>query len=203
MKPHENGSPRQGPSKAGRASHIRTFFRALGPGIITGAAVDGPSGIATYSIAGARFGTGFLWTVLLTWPLMAAVQMACARIGMVTGRGLAGVWRKKFPRPVLIVVAVALLAANTLNIAADLAGMADAAEMLTGLDSHLFVVFFGATIAAATVWLPYHRIASVLKWLALALVAYVIAALLLRPNWSAVLRAALVPSLHPASSSRA
>src|SRR5436305_11177546 len=117
---------------AKKQSSIRRFFSTLGPGVITGAADDDPSGIATYSIAGARFGTLFLWTALLTWPLMAAVQMMCARIGMVSGKGLAGVLRERFPRPVLIVVCLALLAANTLNIAADLAGMADAAAMLTG-----------------------------------------------------------------------
>src|ERR1700716_4294282 len=117
---------------------MQSLLKSLGPGVITGAADDDPSGIATYSIAGAQFGTLFLWTALLTWPLMAAVQMMCARIGMVTGKGLAGVLRDRFPRPVLIVVCFALLAANTLNIAADLAGMADAAEMLTGFNSHWF-----------------------------------------------------------------
>ena len=199
MKPREQGSSGEGKEEDGRDSRFRSFLRAFGPGIITGAADDDPSGIATYSIAGARFGTGFLWTALLTWPLMAAVQMTCARIGMVTGLGLAGAWRKKFPRPILILVSVALLAANTFNIAADLAGMADAAEMLSGLDSHVFVVLFGVTIAAATLWLPYHRIAAILKWLALALCAYVAAALLLRPNWSVVLRDALIPSLPEGS----
>jgi NRAMP (natural resistance-associated macrophage protein)-like metal ion transporter len=193
---HPKESPaEEGKPKTDRKSRIRDFFTAFGPGVITGAADDDPSGIATYSIAGARFGTSLLWTALLTWPLMAAVQMTCARIGMVTGRGLISVWRKKFPQPVLILVAVALLAANTFNIAADLAGMADAAEMLTGLDSHIFVVLFGVAIAAATIWLPYHRIAAILKWLALALGAYVAAALLLRPNWGSVLRDAFVPSL--------
>src|SRR3978361_2233396 len=112
-------------------SSIRRFLAALGPGVITGAADDDPSGIATFSIAGAQFGTLFLWAALLTWPLMAAVQMMCARIGMVTGKGLGGALRARFPRPVLIVICFALLAANTLNIAADLAGMADAAAMLT------------------------------------------------------------------------
>jgi NRAMP (natural resistance-associated macrophage protein)-like metal ion transporter len=180
---------------SGQTSRIRSFFKAFGPGVITGAADDDPSGIATYSIAGARFGTSFLWTVLVTWPLMAAVQMTCARIGMVTGEGLAGAWRKKFPRPLLIAVAVALLAANTLNIAADLAGMADAAEILSGINSHVFVVLFGVTIAAATIWLPYHRIAAILKWLALVLGAYVVTALLLHPDWGSVLRDTFVPSL--------
>jgi len=181
--------------KAGQPSRIRSFLNAFGPGVITGAADDDPSGITTFSIAGARFGTSLLWTVLLTWPLMAAVQMMCARIGMVTGQGLAGVWRKKFPRPVLILVAVALLGANTLNIAADLSGMADAAEMLSGINSHIFVVIFGAAIAAATIWLPYHRIAAILKWLALVIGAYIVTALMLRPNWGPILRHTFIPSL--------
>jgi NRAMP (natural resistance-associated macrophage protein)-like metal ion transporter len=195
MKPREQSSAKNEKPQGGRPSRVRSFLQSAGPGVITGAADDDPSGITTFSIAGARFGTSLLWTALLTWPLMAAVQMMCARIGMVTGQGLAGVWRKKFPRPLLIAVAVALLAANTLNIAADLAGMADAAEMLSGINSNLFVILFGVVIAAATVWLPYHRIAAVLKWLALTLVAYIGAALLLRPDWGSVLRHTFIPSL--------
>src|SRR5664279_6510410 len=137
----------------------RRFFSALGPGLVTGAADDDPSGIATYSIAGAQLGTSLLWTALLTWPLMAAVQMMCARIGMVRGEGLAAALRARIPRPFVIAATFALLVANTINIAADLAGMADAAEMLTGLNSHFFVVVFGVGIAVAIVRLPYHRIA--------------------------------------------
>src|ERR1700724_1025538 len=93
---------------------LKRFLRALGPGVITGAADDDPSGIATYSIAGAQLGNSLLWTACLTWPLMAVVQMTCARIGMVTGEGLAGAFRKKFPRPLLAVISLALLAANTI-----------------------------------------------------------------------------------------
>src|SRR5689334_15556514 len=119
---------------------VGRFFSVLGPGLITGAADDDPSGIATYSIAGAQFGTTLLWTALVTWPLMAPVQMMCARVGMVTGKGLAGVFREKIPRPVLAVVGLALLIANSINIGADLSGMADAAEMLTGINSHFCVV---------------------------------------------------------------
>src|SRR6202166_5066759 len=129
---------------------MRLLLKSLGPGVITGAADDDPSGIATYSVAGAHLGTKLLWTALLTWPLMAAVQMMCARIGLVTGEGLAGALRKRFPKPLLIAAAVALLGANVINIAADLAGMADAAEMLTGINSHvlhvLLVVVFGIAI---------------------------------------------------------
>src|SRR5436305_12165562 len=121
---------------AKKQSSIRRFLSALGPGVITGAADDDPSGIATFSIAGAQFGTAFLWTALLTWPLMAAVQMMCARIGTVTGCGLARNLLARFPRPLRIVVSRSLLAANSLNIAADLSGMADAAAMLTGWGPH-------------------------------------------------------------------
>src|SRR3979411_2439275 len=140
-------------SEARRNSHkesrnpIVRFFANLGPGLITGAADDDPSGIATYSTAGALLGTGQLWTALITWPLMAAVQMMCARIGMVTGQGLAGALGQRVPRWALAVPGPLLLGANTINIAADLAGMADAAEMLTGWNSHFFVVLFGVGIA--------------------------------------------------------
>jgi NRAMP (natural resistance-associated macrophage protein)-like metal ion transporter len=174
---------------------IRRFFSILGPGVVTGAADDDPSGIATYSIAGAQLGTSLLWTAFLTWPLMAAVQLACARIGMVTGEGLAGALRKKSPRWLLVAAALALFGANTINIAADLSGMADAAEMLSGLNSHYFVVLFGIAIAVATIRLRYQQIARTLKWLALVLFAYVITAIVVGPDWSVVLRDAFLPSL--------
>src|ERR1700724_3303462 len=115
---------------------IVRFFANLGPGLITGAADDDPSGIATYSTAGALLGTGQLWTALITWPLMASVQMMCARIGMVTGQGLVGALRNKFPKPLIVIATVALLTANTINIGADLSGMADSAEMLSGFNSY-------------------------------------------------------------------
>jgi NRAMP (natural resistance-associated macrophage protein)-like metal ion transporter len=188
-------APSAPPKPHRKTSLIRRFFSALGPGVITGAADDDPSGIATYSVAGAQLGTALLWTALLTWPLMAAVQMMCARIGMVTGEGLAGALRKRFPKPLLIAAAVALLGANVINIAADLAGMADAAEMLSGINSHVLVVVFGIAITVATVRLRYMQLATVLKWLALVLGAYVITAFLVHPHWSRVLRDAVVPSL--------
>src|SRR5438105_12228421 len=128
---------------------VRRFFASLGPGIIAGAADDDPSGIATYSIAGAQHGLALLWTALITWPLMAFVQMMCARIGMVTGRGLAGALHRKFPRPLVMVAAIALFAANTINVGADLAGMSDAAEMLTRIPSRALVVCFGIGISVA------------------------------------------------------
>lgn len=174
---------------------IRLLLKSLGPGIITGAADDDPSGIATYSVAGAQLGTKLLWTALLTWPLMAAVQMMCARIGMVTGRGLAGNLKQRLPMWLLRVFVLALLAANTINIAADLAGMADAAQMLSGINSHFFVVAFALLISWATVRLRYHQIANVLKWLVLVLFAYPITAFVVRADWGRVARDTLIPSM--------
>jgi NRAMP (natural resistance-associated macrophage protein)-like metal ion transporter len=171
------------------------LLRSLGPGVITGAADDDPSGIATYSVAGAQLGTKLLWTALLTWPLMAAVQMMCARIGKVTGQGLAGNFRRRFPAWLLRVFILALLVANTINIAADLAGMADAAEMLSGVKAHFFVVAFALLISWATVRLHYHQIANVLKWLVLVLFTYPITAFVTGTDWSRVLRDTLVPSM--------
>ena len=177
-----------------RPNLVRRFFSALGPGVITGAADDDPSGIATYSIAGAQHGTALLWTALLTWPLMAFVQMMCARIGMVTGRGLAGAFHHKYPRPLILIAAIALFGANSINVGADLSGMADAAEMLTHINSHFLVVFFGVGISLATIWFRYHQIATILKWLALVLFAYVITGFIIHPNWKMIAHAAFIPT---------
>ena len=174
---------------------VHRFFSALGPGLITGAADDDPSGIATYSVAGAQLGTALLWTAFITWPLMGAVQMMCARIGMVTGKGLAGALREKFPKPLIAIAALALLAANTINVGADLIGMADAANMLTGINSHIYVVFFGAGIAFATIRFRYQQIANILKWLALALFSYVITAFIVHPHWTAIAHDTFIPAL--------
>jgi len=167
----------------------------MGPGLITGAADDDPSGIATYSIAGAQLGTSLLWTAFITMPLMAVVQMMCARIGMVTGRGVAAAISHKFPKWVVNFAIVALLVANTINIGADLAGMADAAQMLSGFNSHFFVVLFAVGISWATVKLRYHRIASTLKWLALILLSYIVTAFIVHPHWPSVAKAAFLPSM--------
>lgn len=177
----------------------RSLLSAIGPGVITGAADDDPSGIATYTVVGAQYGTSLLWTALLTWPLMAAVQLMCARIGMVTGIGLIDLLRRRFPRPLIIVFAVALLLANTINVGADLSGMADAAELFTGVDSHLFVVLFGIATAWATIRLRYSQIARTLKWLTLVLLAYVVTAFLVGPDWGAVLHDTFVPSFPKGS----
>jgi NRAMP (natural resistance-associated macrophage protein)-like metal ion transporter len=178
------------PSKKGP---VGRFFALLGPGLVTGAADDDPSGIVTYSIAGAQLGTSLLWTALVTWPLMAACQLMCARIGMVSGVGLAGALRKKFPRWLLIPAALALFIANTINISADLSGMADVTHMLTGINGLYFVVLFGVGILVVTVQFPYAAIASILKWLAAVLFAYIITAFLAHPHWPAILKATFFP----------
>jgi Mn2+/Fe2+ NRAMP family transporter len=174
---------------------IRRFFSALGPGIIAGAADDDPSGIVTYSITGAQLGTSLLWTAFITWPLMAAVQFMYARIGMVTGMGLGDALRRKGPRSLLFFGALALLTANSINVGADLSGMADAASMLTGINSHICVVMFGVGIAVATIRFRYHKIAVIMKWLVTVLFAYVITAFIVGPDWRAVLHDTFIPSL--------
>jgi Mn2+/Fe2+ NRAMP family transporter len=183
------------PVETRRRTLVRRFFSALGPGLITGAADDDPSGIATYSAAGALLGTTQLWTALATWPLMAAVQMTCARVAMATGKGLAGALGHKLPRPVVMAVAFALFTANTFNIAADLAGMADAAEMLSHINSHYFVILFGIGLMAGPILFHYEPIAIGLKWLTLSLCAYIVTAFIVRPDWQAVAHATFVPSL--------
>src|SRR5216684_2070512 len=182
--------------KSGKTSRnfLVRFFSTLGPGLITGAADDDPSGIATYSIAGAQMGTAMLWTAFITWPFMACVQFMCARIGMVTGMGLGDALRRKGPRWLLFGGALGLLAANTINVGSDLSGMADAAEMLSGINSHIYVVIFGIGIACATVRFRYHQIAMIMKWLAAVLFAYVITAFSIGPDWWRVLRDTFVPS---------
>ena len=176
-------------------SRLRQFLQSLGPGVITGAADDDPSGIATYSSAGALLGTSMLWTALITWPLMGVVQFMCARIGMVSGMGLGAIFKKKFPRWLVIAFSVSLLAANSINIGADLSGMADAGQLLTRIPSLLLVFLFAAGICFATIQFQYHQIANILKWLALSLFAYVIAAFLSGGSWAGVLHDTFIPSL--------
>src|SRR4030095_12479449 len=173
---------------------LKRFFSVLGPGLTTGAADNDPSGIATYSIAGAQLGTSLLWTALVTWPLMAFIQLMCARIGMVSGRGLAGALRQKCPRWLLLIAAAALLSANIITIGADLAGMSDAGKMLIGLDTRLLTIVFGAGITLAIVYFRYYQIASILKWLTLVLFAYVITAFILKRIGEAC---CMTPSFHP------
>ena len=174
----------------------KSFFSELGPGLITGAADDDPSGIATYSVTGAAFGYGPLWTALFSFPLMVAVQMMCARLGMVTGRGLAACIRRRYSRPVLWGACALLTAANVINIGADLGGMGDAMRMVAGGNAPVWTSFYGAAIFLLLAFTNYRQIARIFKWLTLVLFAYVITAFLARPDWSGVLRATLVPDIR-------
>ena len=176
-------------------SSARYFFRNLGPGLITGAADDDPSGISTYSTAGASLGYGMLWTALFSLPLMTAVQLMCARIGLVSGRGLASVLRRFYPRSLLWFACALVFVANTVNIAADLGGMAEAAELLTGLPSFIFVPIFTVIILLLLIFASYRNIARIFKWLTLVLFAYVGSAILAHPNWAEVLRATFLPKI--------
>ncbi len=174
---------------------ISKRLEQLGPGLITGAADDDPSGIATYSQAGAQFGYSMLWTVIVTLPLMAAIQIVSARIGYVTRQGLAANIKEGFPRWVLMAVVGLLLVANTLNVAADIAAMAEALRLLVGGSAHIYAVTFGLLCLVLQVFLPYRSYVSWLKWLTLALLAYVAVVFSLHLDWSQVVSAALNPHL--------
>jgi len=174
-------------------SAFRQFFSDLGPGLITGAADDDPSGISTYSVAGALFGYLPLWTALFSFPLMSAVQLMCARLGIVTGLGLAGVIRRRYSRWVLWGACALLIVANVINIAADLGGMAEATMMVTGAPVALSVPIYGVVMVALLMWSSYRAIARVFKWLTLVLIAYVITAFVAHADW----RLALGFTLHP------
>jgi NRAMP (natural resistance-associated macrophage protein)-like metal ion transporter len=175
---------------------VGRFFSELGPGLITGAADDDPSGISTYSVAGAAFGYAPLWTALLSLPLMAAVQLMCARLGMVSGRGLASVIRRRYSRRVLWGACALLVVANVINIGADLGGMAAVSEMVTGVKAVLWTPLYAGFIVSLLFWSSYRQIARIFKWLTLVLFAYVLAAFLARPDWGAVLRATVVPHIE-------
>lgn len=170
-------------------------LRQLGPGLITGAADDDPSGIATYSQAGAQFGFGLLWTMVLTYPLMVAVQLVSAHIGRVTGHGLAKNMRELMPGPLVAVLVGLLFVANTFNIGADIAAMGDAAELVTGFSAHFFTVAFALLSLTLQLFIPYGRYSSFLKWLTLVLFAYVAVLLTVRLDWGAVVRGMIWPSV--------
>jgi Mn2+/Fe2+ NRAMP family transporter len=169
----------------------------VGPGLITGVADDDPSGIATYSQAGAQYGLGMLWTMPLMFPLMAAVQSMCARIGRVTGRGLAANMAAAFPTSVVRAAVLLLLLANTLNIAADIAAMGETAELVLGGSRHLLTIAFALAILLAQVYVPYHRYVFVLRWLTLSLLAYAAVLFTVHVPWKTVAMRTLWPGIVP------
>ncbi len=178
-----------------RRIHDNDAVRALGPGLITGAADDDPSGIATYSQAGAQFGFNMLWTVVLTYPFMVGIQLVSARIGRVTGRGLAANIRRAYPPALLYAIVLLLLAANVINIAADIAAMGEAMRLLCGFGSaHYYSLGFGFVCLTLQIFLPYRNYVRYLKWLTLGLLAYVATAFAVQIPWRSVLQTTLWPS---------
>jgi NRAMP (natural resistance-associated macrophage protein)-like metal ion transporter len=167
----------------------------VGPGLITGVADDDPSGIATYSQAGAQFGLNMLWTMPVAYPLMAAIQSICARIGRVTGKGLAANIKTAFPAPVLRIVVAMLLIANTLNIAADVAAMGEVSELVTRVDRHLMTVVFVVVTLGMQMFVPYHRYVRFLKWLTLSLLAYAAVLFTVHVPWGQVALRTVWPQL--------
>jgi NRAMP (natural resistance-associated macrophage protein)-like metal ion transporter len=171
------------------------YFHRLGPGIVTGAADDDPSGIGTYSQAGAAAGYGFLWSAVWLLPLAFATQEACARLALVTGKGLAAIIRATLPRWVLIVAVLLVSVANTVNIAADLGSMAAALRLLVPIDQVVGVVGFAVLMAFIEIVVPYHRYAKVLRWLCLSLLAYVAVLFVARVDWHAVALNTVLPHI--------
>jgi NRAMP (natural resistance-associated macrophage protein)-like metal ion transporter len=166
----------------------------LGPGIITGAADDDPSGIATYSQAGAQFGYGLLWTMVLTYPLMCAIQLVSAHIGRVTGAGLANNLVSAFPKRIVAVLIAILVIANTINIGADLSAMAASASLVTGGGEHVFVIAFAIVSTLLQLFIPYRQYARILKWLTLTLFAYVGVLLVVHTDWPKALVGLVLPT---------
>ena len=190
------GTKRKGREKKQEGKKKEGFLARLGPGLITGASDDDPSGIGTYSQAGAQLGFGIGWTMLLTYPLMAAIQEISARIGRVTGHGIAGNVCRNFPAPVIWSLVVLLFIANTINVAADLGAMADSVKLLIGGPRVLYVIAFGCVSGLAQIFLEYRRYVAILKWLTLALFAYVVALAVVKVPWSEALRGLLVPTVQ-------
>jgi NRAMP (natural resistance-associated macrophage protein)-like metal ion transporter len=175
---------------------LKRYLRKLGPGLITGASDDDPSGIGTYSVAGASLGYSTLWMALFTLPLMSAVQLICARVGMVSGRGIASVVRRRYGLAVLLPMVLALTVANTINAGADLGAIASALALLAPIPPALSVVPISLTLVALQVWGSYRLIASVFRWLTLTLLAYIGSALFAHPDALAVVKATFVPHLE-------
>jgi NRAMP (natural resistance-associated macrophage protein)-like metal ion transporter len=176
-------------------SYPLAALKKLGPGLVTGAADDDPSGIATYSQAGAQYGFGLLWTIVLTYPLMAGIQMICARIGLVTGRGLASNMQRSYPVTLTLPLIFLLLIANIINIAADLSAMSDAVKLAIGGPRHFYSIIIGGTCLLLQVFIPYHRYLPILKWLTLSLFAYVGTVFASHVDWSHVIQETFLPHI--------
>jgi NRAMP (natural resistance-associated macrophage protein)-like metal ion transporter len=175
------------------AAKIKGFWRTLGPGLVTGAADDDPSGIATYSQTGAQFGYGQLWTALYMLPLMAAVQEACARIGLVTGKGITKIVKERYGKSVLYAVVGLVVVANTINIGADLGAMAAAAQLLVPVPFIVLTLMFTTIILVLEIFTNYKVYSKILKWLALTLLAYPITVFIVHQPWGTIFKATIIP----------
>jgi NRAMP (natural resistance-associated macrophage protein)-like metal ion transporter len=188
--------PDSAPAEAqGRTGGFKQLIKTLGPGLITGASDDDPSGIGTYAVAGASFGYSTLWTALVSFPMMAAVQFTCAKIGMVSGTGLAAVLHERFPLPLVRAAVIALMLANTINAGADIGAIAAAVNLLVPIPMTLLIVPIGGVILALQIWGSYKLIERWFKWLTLGLLAYIGSALFAHPDWTDVLRGTFIPHL--------
>jgi len=198
--PQQSESPRIQQSQGNRTvwslKSLKWLLGKIGPGFVTGAADDDPSGIATYSQTGAIFGYGQLWLVWFTCPFMIVIQQMCGRIGMVTGKGLAGVILEHYSRKILYITVSLLVIANTINIGADLVAMASSAKMLMGLPFMFWLILITVSIVILEVFVPYRTYSRILKYLALTLFSYFLAALVVRLDWGTVLHATLVPHIE-------
>ena len=175
---------------------LRTFWKKLGPGLITGASDDDPSGIATYSQAGAQYGLSTLWTALITFPLMAAIQEMCARIGLVTSKGLTGTLRDHYSRPILYLMVLFSFPAIVMNIGANIAGMGAVGNLLVPtIPSEFFSIGFTALLFVLIIYLPYRKFASILKYLCIVLLVYLIVPFLYKQDWLAILKGTLIPKI--------
>ena len=176
---------------------LRSFLKSLGPGIITGAADDDPSSIATFAQAGAKFGLGMLWTVIFLYPSITVIQEICARIGLLTGSGLATIIEKKYSRKIVLPLISLLLIANTINIGADIGAMAASASlMLPQVSLNIFSIFFTIFIISAIILIPYKRYVKILKYLTLSLLTYIVTAIIVGGNWYQILVATIVPHIE-------
>jgi len=186
---------REQAAQGGARSAVSSILRDFGPGLVTGAADDDPSGIATYAQAGAQCGMGLLWTLVLTYPLMSAVQTVCAQIGRVTGQGLATNMRRVFPAELAMGLVGLLFVANVINIGADLAAMGSSAELVTGLPAHVLTAAFAVVSVLLQVCVPYRSYARILKWLTLILFSYVALLFTVRLDWRAIGAGLVIPRI--------
>jgi len=175
---------------------LKRFFSLLGPGLITGASDDDPSGIGTYSVAGAQFGYSTLWMAVFAFPLMSAVQYVCAKIGLVSGQGIAGTLREVYPRRFVQIIVLALLIANAINAGVDVLAIAAGLNLIVPVPIRWLLLPIGLFILVVQIWGSYHMLAKVFKWLTLSLFAYIAAAVLAKPDWPQVLRGTLVPHIE-------